>query len=75
MTSLIGITIDPEALKRARGARSLAEVARQIGKSRQHIWNYENGVLPPSDVLARLCELYGVEISQLTKKTLENSTT
>lgn len=67
--NLLEIQVDPKRLKSARGPRSGADVARQIGISRQQLWNYENGFAPiPSDVLARLCLLYKIEITNLTER-------
>ena len=58
--------IDLEQLKKARGLRSQSEVAREVGVTRQQIWNYENGASePPLSVLLRLANLYGVKVEKL----------
>ena len=69
MSKLTEIHIDSDKLKVARENRGLVQqwVAEQIGVSKQSLSAYENGVSsPPSDVLARLCKLYGVDISAFT---------
>lgn len=66
--STISVEISPAKLKKARGKLKQAHVARMVGIHRQHLWGIENGDCRPSaDVLARLCVLYGVEISDLTR--------
>jgi transcriptional regulator with XRE-family HTH domain len=58
--------IDLEQLKKARGLRSLSEVAKAIGLTRQQVWNYEKGVSePPISVLFKLSTLYGVRVERL----------
>lgn len=67
METITNIRVDPARLKEARGDRSPSAVAREVGVTRQQIWNYENGHSAPSgDIVARLCRLYGVDIEQLT---------
>lgn len=67
MSAVIKIHVSPVKLKRARGDRVQARVAKQIGVSRQHLSQIENGKLRPNaDLLARLCLLYNVEIGDLT---------
>ena len=69
MTPVIKIEISPPKIKQARGKVGLSHAARTVGISRQHLWAIENGdVRPNSDVLARLCILYGVEINDLTRQ-------
>lgn len=66
--------VDRTALKRLREARgySLRDVAVTMGVSRQNIWNYEKGLCEPSaPILARLCKVYGCEISDVLKKISE----
>lgn len=71
-TATIRIEISPDKLKKARGKRIQSQVARAVGVSRQHLSLIEAGkTRPNSDVLARLCLLYGVEIHELTR-TLSN---
>lgn len=67
--------IDLAQLKKARGLRSLNDVGKEVGLSRQQIWNYENGLSePPLSVLSQLAELYGVGIEKLLlKKNLVNT--
>lgn len=64
--------IDLEQLKKARGLRSLNEVSKAIGLSRQQVWHYENGVSePPISVLIKLADLYGIRVEKLiTQKNL-----
>jgi transcriptional regulator with XRE-family HTH domain len=58
--------IDLDKLKKARGLRSLSDVAKEVNLTRQQIWNYENGTSePPISVLMKLAHLYGVKIQDL----------
>lgn len=58
--------IDLEQLKKARGLRSLNDVSKAVGLSRQQIWHYENGLSePPVSVLMKLANLYGVRVEKL----------
>lgn len=58
--------IDLDRLKQARGLRSLSEVSKAIGVSRQQVWHYENGMSePPISVLMKLANLYGVRVEKL----------
>lgn len=67
MSELHNISIDPQKLVQARGERSMAEVARATGLSRQQLWNYENALFKPSaDTVARLCLYYQIPIEKLT---------
>lgn len=67
--------IDLEQLKKARGLRSLNDVGKAVGLSRQQIWNYENGDSePPLSVLIKLADLYGVKVEKLiNQKNLVNT--
>lgn len=66
--SVISVEISPIKLKRARTKHSQTEAAKLVGISRQHLNQIESGKCRPnSDVLARLCILYGVGISDLTR--------
>lgn len=68
MSTPINLEISPIKLKKARGKLKQAHVARMVGIHRQHLWGIEKGNCRPSaDVLARLCALYGVEVSDLTR--------
>jgi DNA-binding XRE family transcriptional regulator len=68
MSAVIKIEISPTKLKQARGKVGLSHAAKTVGISRQHLWAIENGdIRPNSDVLARLCVLYDVEIGDLTR--------
>lgn len=63
------VRIDPNKLREARGERVQSHVARDVGIDRQRLSDYERGVCdPPADVLARLCILYGIDISHLTNR-------
>jgi transcriptional regulator with XRE-family HTH domain len=56
-------------IKRARGGRRAAEVARFLGISYQQLWNIENGKRRPSlDVLVKLSDLYDVPIDRFLAK-------
>lgn len=58
--------IDLEQLKKARGLRSLNDVGKEVGLTRQQIWNYENGESePPLSVLIKLADLYGIRVEKL----------
>lgn len=66
--SAINVEISPAKLKKARGTRSRQEVADAVGSSRQHLWMIEEGKHSPNaDLLAKLCVLYGVQITELTR--------
>lgn len=66
----IALEVDHDKLRMARKNRSLAAVAKSIGMTRQGLWQIETGrCKPSSDTLAKLCFLYGVEISDVTKPT------
>lgn len=59
MDDLTCIEFDGQKLREARGDRSLTNVARAVGISKQMLWNYENGQGDPSsDVIVRLCLFY-----------------
>lgn len=61
------LKINHAKLKEARGERSATAVAKALGISRQHLWRIEEGEQKPgSDVLARLCWLYDLKISDIT---------
>jgi transcriptional regulator with XRE-family HTH domain len=58
--------IDLEQLKKARGLRSQSDVAKELGITRQQVWNYEKGESePPLKVLMRMAEIYGVRLEKL----------
>lgn len=58
---VLTIQIAPEKLKSARGQRSPVETARQLGISYQYLNMIENGKRDvPSEVLVKMCKLYGV---------------
>lgn len=58
--------IDIEKLQKARGLRGLSAVAREVGVSYQYMWMLETGKRVPSlQVLARLCDIYGIGIADL----------
>jgi HTH-type transcriptional regulator, competence development regulator len=61
--------IDTEQLKKARGLRSLNDVAKELGVTRQQVWNYEKGTSePPLSVLMKLADLYGVRVEKLIRQ-------
>lgn len=63
------LKIDPAKLEKARGRRTRAEVAKAVGVSRVQIWHLENGKSrPSSDLLVKLCTLYGVDLSDITSE-------
>jgi len=58
--------INTEALQQARGLRSRSDVAKEVGVTRQQIWQYEAGKTVPSvAVLIKLANLYGVGVEKL----------
>ena len=58
--------IDLEQLKKARGLRSQSDVAKELGVTRQQVWNYEKGESePPLKVLMKMADLYGVRLEKL----------
>jgi DNA-binding XRE family transcriptional regulator len=61
-------TINSTKLRDARGSRSVTAVAEAIGISRQHLWQIETGKRKPGSViLAKLCWLYDLDISDVAK--------
>ena len=61
-------TINSTKLREARGSRSKVAVAEVLGISRQHLWQIETGRRKPgSEILAKLCWLYGLEISDIAE--------
>jgi transcriptional regulator with XRE-family HTH domain len=63
------IKVNHTRIKRARGGRRAAEVARFLGITYQQLWNIENGKRQPSlDVLVRLSGLYDVPIDRFLMK-------
>ncbi len=59
-------TINLENLKKARGLRSLRDVAEQLGISKQQLWNYEKGNSdPPVAMLVKLSNIYGITVQDL----------
>lgn len=63
------IKIDGEKLKRARGLRRPSEVATEIGITRQHLWQIEQGkAVPSGEILAKLCWLYGKPVEEFTAR-------
>ncbi|MCI0337144.1 MAG: helix-turn-helix transcriptional regulator [Acidobacteria bacterium] len=69
-TQNLNIEIDPAKLKAARGGRSPSETARQLGISYQYLHMIEAGKRDvPSEVLVKMCKLYGIEkIFDITKE-------
>ena len=71
MQDLTTIGIDVSKLKRARDKSALTQsaVARAVGVQKAAISKIECGrALPSADLLARLCNLYQVEIAELTRR-------
>lgn len=63
------IGIDPEKLKEARKRLELtqSEVAGAVGVRKAAISKFECGIaLPSAEILARLCLLYEVDITDIT---------
>jgi alanine-synthesizing transaminase len=66
------IDIDPSKLREARERKgfSQAQVAQAVGVQKAAISKIEVGQgLPSANILARLCELYSVDISEITNRT------
>lgn len=58
--------LDGDKLRAARGARSMAEVGKVLGVTRQQIHWYEKGkCLPPVDKLLLMLQLYKVKFESL----------
>jgi DNA-binding XRE family transcriptional regulator len=69
MDDLTCISIDHTKLRKAREDAGFTQEAagEAVGVIKQTISNIECGVaLPSANVLARLCALYGVDISKIT---------
>ena len=69
MQYLTDINFDPHKLRSARESRELSQagVAKTLGVSRQRLHAWESGLnTPDPTMLARLCRIYGVELSDLT---------
>jgi transcriptional regulator with XRE-family HTH domain len=65
------IDIDPRKLREARERKGLSQaaVAQAVGVQKAAISKIEVGQgLPSANILARLCELYGVEISEIINR-------
>lgn len=55
------------ALREARGDKTLIEVAKSIGASKQQVHNYESGFAkPPADMLLRLILFFGKPVEFFT---------
>jgi DNA-binding XRE family transcriptional regulator len=69
MDDLTRIKIDHLKLRAARESAGFTQEAAgdAVGVIKQTISNVENGIaLPSANILARLCALYGVDISDVT---------
>lgn len=69
MTDFTNIGVDGSKLKKAREKSGLSqsEAGRMVGVGKAAISKIERGgTSPSSDVLVRLCKLYGVEIGNIT---------
>jgi transcriptional regulator with XRE-family HTH domain len=70
------IDIDPAKLREAREKRGLSQekAAKSVGVQKAAISKVELGQgLPSANILARLCELYGVSISDITNRSVTAS--
>lgn len=55
-----------ERLRKLRGKRSIASVARATGLSHSRIWNYERGErVPTDDAKILLANFYGTSVQQI----------
>ena len=71
MQDLTAIGIDVSKLRKARDRSGLTQsaVARAVGVQKAAISKIECGLaLPSADVLVRLCKLYQVELSEITRR-------
>lgn len=69
MEKTLQVQFDFEKLRETRGVRSIKEVAKLVGIQPSTLCNYEAGIRKPSPtILARLCLLYGVQISDLVTR-------
>lgn len=65
------IDVDPSKLREARERKGFtqSQVAQAVGVQKAAISKIEVGQgLPSANILARLCELYGVDISDITNR-------
>lgn len=77
MTDLTTISIDGAKLKTAReradGGRGITQetAGLAVGVGKAAISKYERGsTMPSGEILVRLCALYEIEVSQITKDEL-----
>lgn len=71
MIDLTNIGIDGAKLRKARDRSGLSqsEAGKAVGVGKAAISKIERGgTSPSSDVLVRLCKLYGVEIGAITRR-------
>lgn len=71
MTDFTNIGVDGSKLKKAREKMRLSqsEAGRMVGVGKAAISKIERGgKSPSSDVLVRLCKLYGVDIGDITRR-------
>jgi len=71
MTDLTNIGIDGAKLRKARDKSGLSQsqAGQAVGVGKAAISKIERGgTSPSSDVLARLCKLYGVGIAEITRR-------
>ncbi len=75
-TEVKHIVFEPEKLRQARiekfPDKSLTHVAREVFDiSPQQLSQYETGgYAPPLNTLARMCAVYGVDLLELTNRTV-----
>ena len=68
---MASISVDYAKLKKARGERTLRQVADFVGITKQQLWNIENAKSGPSiPVLIKLCAFYDIPIERVILKTL-----
>ena len=66
----LDVEISPHKLRRARGKRTVVDVSKGTGISRQTLYNIESGrTKPAADILVRLCLFYNVQLTDLLRQT------
>ncbi len=68
MAETVELVFDGSRLKDARKERSMSEIAKAVGITRQSLMQIEQGLTKPSaDTLVKLCAVLNLNISDLTK--------
>lgn len=58
------VALDRTKFEKARGGRDLAETAKTLGITYQHLWAIEKGTKKPSiELLTKMCQIYEVPIN------------